>query len=403
MTRLERLFKPRLAFFIVLALAISQYSVLVISFAKGTPDFILGGDFVVFWSAAREILDGNLISLYAPDGLEAAIATHRPEIDDSNLFWQYPPHASLIFCPIGYLPFTVAYALWCGLGLSVFAAILICIGLKGRLLIAVLASIPVLIALNIGQNSLFTGSLLLAAVVYAKPRPVLAGLAAGLLTIKPQLGILLPVFYISNGHWRAMLAAAAFSILLFTASLIIAGIESWAAFFDYLGTSTENVAHGVMPLYKMVNVFSAARLAWIPQGPAIALAVLMFAAGIYAIIWTSRKTSDARWHYAVLATMTLLATPYSMYYELALLVPAWAFVVLLGDRTQWLEFERESIAGLMVISLFLPGPETQIGLSLGFASCVGVAVIVLRRISGGVSASGLVTNNAGSSSAGAAI
>lgn len=394
MTTLERLFQPHRAFFIVLALALSQYSVLVISVASGTPDFVLGGDFVAFWSAAREILDGNLIRLYAPDGLDAAIAAHRPEIDGSKLFWQYPPHASLIFAPIGLLPFTVAYALWCALGLSVFTAMLIRIGLKGRTLIAALATIPVLIALDTGQNSLFTGSLLLAAVVYAKPRPVLAGLAAGLLTIKPQLGILLPIFFIANGHWRAMLTAAAFSIALFGWSYLQAGAESWTAFFAYLGMSSDKVAHGIMPLYKMVNALSAARLAWIPQGPAIALAGLMFAAGIYAIIWTSRRTSDARWQYAVVATMTLLATPYSMYYELVLLVPALAFVVLQGDRTKWLAFERESIAGLMFISLFLPGPATQIGVSLGFIFCLVASMIVLRRIRSGVSANSLAAENA---------
>ena len=393
MTSLERLFQPRLAFLIVLALAISQYAVLAISIASGAPEFVLGGDFVAFWSAAREILAGDLISLYAPDGLEAAIQTHRPGVDVTGLTWQYPPHASLIFSPIGYLPYTVAYALWCGLGLSAFTAVLISIGLRGRVLIAVLATAPVLIALNTGQNALFTGSLLLAAVIHAKPKPILAGVAAGLLTIKPQLGILLPIFFIASGNWRAFVTAAVISVALITWSYLVAGAESWTAFVNYLGIISGSVSQGVMPLYKMVNVFSAARLAWMPEIIAMTLAGLTFAASIWAIICTSRRTKDARWHYAVVATATLLATPYSMYYELVLIVPVLAFIVLHGARTQWLAFERESIAALMLISLVLPGPATQIGASLGFILCLGTSVIVFRRLRSAVLADESMTTD----------
>lgn len=380
MTSIERLFQPRLAFLTVLALGISQYAVLVFGLMGGAPDFILGGDFVAFWSASREIIAGNLTSLYTPDGLDAAIQAHRPGVDVTGLTWQYPPHASLIFSPIGYLPYSVAYSLWCGLGISVFTAVLISIGLKGRFLIAILATIPIVIALNTGQNALFTGSLLLVAVFYAKPKPLIAGLAAGLLTVKPQLGILLPILFVAGGHWRVFVSAAAVAIALCSWSYVVAGAESWTAFFAYLGIVSGSVADGLMPLYKMVNVFSAARLAQIPEAIAIALSVLTFAASLYAIVWTSRNTKDARWHYAVLASTTLLTTPYSMYYELALIVPALAFVVLHGARTQWLRWERESIAAVAFISLVLPGPTTQIGLSLGFVICLGTTLIVLRRI-----------------------
>lgn len=380
MTSIERLYQPRLAFLIVLALGISQYAVLIFASIGGAPNFVLGGDFVAFWAASREIIAGNLTGLYTPDGLDAAIQAHRPGADVTGLTWQYPPHASLIFSPMGYLPYTVAYSLWCGLGVSIFTAILLSIGFKGRFLIALLATIPIVIALNTGQNALFTGSLLLVAVLYAKPRPLIAGLAAGLLTIKPQLGILLPILFIAGGHWRAIVSAAIVTIALCSWSYLVAGAETWTSFFEYLSIVSGSVADGVMPLYKMVNVFSAARLAQMPEAIAIALTLLSFAASILAIVWTVRNTKDSRWHYAVLAPMTLLTTPYSMYYELALIVPALAFVVLHGVRTQWLSWERESIAAVLFISLVLPGPATQIGVSIGFLICLATVLIVLRRI-----------------------
>lgn len=380
MTSIERLSQPHFAFLLVIAVAISQYAVWMITALSGGPDYIFGGDFVAFWSAARETLAGNLVDLYTADGVDAAIQKHLPDIELTGLTWQYPPHASLIFSPIGYLPFMLAYALWCGLGLAVFTTVLISIGLKGRFLLAVLAMTPVLIALNSGQNALFTGSLLLVAVFYAKPKPVFAGLAAGLLTIKPQLGVLLPIFFLASGHWRAFLVAAIVSILLCGWSYLVVGAEGWTAFFTFLGVVSDSVSTGAMPLYKMVNVYSAARLAWLPEIMVLALAGLTFAASIWVIVWTSRKTDDPRWHYAVLATMTLLTTPYSMYYELVLIVPALAFVVLHGAQTRWLSWEREAIAVLMLISMTLPGPATRVGVSFGFIICLVACVIVLRRL-----------------------
>lgn len=387
MTIIERLSRPHFAFLLVMAVAITQYAVWTITVLTGGPDFILGGDFVAFWCAARETLAGNLVDLYTPHGVDAAIQKHLPDIELTGLTWQYPPHASLIFSPIGYLPFLLAYALWCGLGLTVFTTVLISIGLKGRFLLAVLAMTPVMIALINGQNALFTGSLLLVAVFYAKPKPILAGLAAGLLTIKPQLGVLLPIFFLASGHWRAFLVAAIVSILLCGWSYLVVGAEGWTAFFTFLGVVSDSVSTGTMPLYKMVNVYSAARLAWLPEILVLALAGLTLAASLCAIVWTVRNTDDARWHYAVLATMTLLTTPYSMYYELVLIVPALAFVVLHGAQSRWLSWERESIAVLMLISTTLPGPETRVGVSLGFIICLVACVIVLRRLHSVVTAS----------------
>ena len=380
MTSLERLFQPNFAFAIVMALALSQYAIFVAFLFGGSPDFVFGGDFIAFWVAAREVLDGNLTGLYAPDGLEAAIAAHRPGVEVTGLTWQYPPHASLIFSPIGYLPYEIAYALWCALGLAFFASVLIQTGLRGRWLIAALASIPVLTALNTGQNALFTGGLLLLAVTYAKPKPVLAGLAAAVLTIKPQLGFLLPVLFIISGYWRAFAVAAIASAGPWAMSLAIFGLGAWAAFFSFVGAVGGSVSDGVMPLFKMVNVYAAARLAWFPDLVAAALAISAILMAIAALVWTCRRTEDPAWRYAVLATATLLAAPYSMYYELVLLVPAVLFLLQQGARTGWLVLERELIALIVILTLLVPGPSVQFGISVSFITCALVGWSVFRRL-----------------------
>ncbi len=380
MSSLERYFQPNMAFAILLALAVFQYATLVIYMFGGSPDYVLGGDFVAFWAAARETLNGDMAALYAPEGLAAAIETHRPETHVDGLTWQYPPYASLIFAPVGLLPFEMAYAVWSWLGIALFALALRQIGVRGQALIALMATIPVLIALNTGQNALFTTSLMLLAVFHAKSRPVLAGAAAALLTLKPQLGLLLPVLFLAGGHWRAFAAAALGSLLIWGGSVLVLGTATWTAFFEFLGHVSGSVTDGAMPLYKMVNVYAAARLAWVPDTLALTLAGLSYIVAAAALAWTCRKTDAPNWRYAVLASATLLTAPYSMYYELVLLVPALWFVARQAHKAGWLAFERESLAALVLLTLFLPGPATQRGGSLCFLVSALACLVIYRRL-----------------------
>jgi hypothetical protein len=274
----------------------------------------------------------------------------------------------------------MAYALWSWLGIALFALVLGTIGVRGHALMALIAAIPVLIVLNTGQNALFTASLMLLAVFHAKSRPVLAGIAAALLTMKPQLGILLPVVFLAGGHWRAFMAAALGSFLIWGGSVLLLGAATWAAFFEFLGVVSGSVTEGAMPLYKMVNVYAAARLAWMPDALAITLAGLGYLAAIVAVIWTCRKTTDPKWRYATLASATLLTAPYSMYYELVLLVPALWFVVHRAHLSGWLPVERETLAALVLLTLFLPGPATQFGGSLCFLTSALAGLVIYRRL-----------------------
>ena len=99
-----------------------------------------------------------------------------------------------------------------------------------------------------------------------------------------------------------------------------------------------------------------------------------------AVVWTCRKTNDPRWRYAVLATVTLLATPYSWYYELALILPAIWFVLERGYRAGWLPYERELVALLFALCVSLPGPQLTAGVSLPFLMMVCASFILLRRV-----------------------
>ena len=58
-----------------------------------------------------------------------------------------------------------------------------------------------------------------------------AGLLIGLLTIKPQLGILFPVMLVAGGRWRVIVSATLTALALVAASVAIGGVQAWS---DYL-------------------------------------------------------------------------------------------------------------------------------------------------------------------------
>ncbi|MHA7899175.1 MAG: glycosyltransferase family 87 protein [Henriciella sp.] len=380
MTATDRLFDPKLAFVAVLAIAASQYLVFVMSLLGVSQEFVFGGDFSVFWAAANETLAGRMADLYTQDGIAQALQTHNPGEALEGLTWQYPPHAGLVFSPIGWMPLPLAYTVWCLLGLTVYGLALHSVGLRDRVLIAALASIPVLLAFKTGQNALFTGALLIIAVFNARSKPVLAGAAAAILTIKPQLGFLLPVLFLAGGHWRAFVYASLGSLGLVGLSFGVFGLEAWSAFLSSVLSVSGSVASGEMPLYKMVNIYAAAQMLGLPDSLAIAIGGLSFLSAIALMAWVTRNTEDNRWRYAALAGLTLFAAPYSYYYELALIVPALLFVLERGHQAGWLRFERELVATITVLCLALPGIPVRSGLSLSFVLMAMVVLIIGRRL-----------------------
>ncbi|MEL7454867.1 MAG: glycosyltransferase family 87 protein, partial [Pseudomonadota bacterium] len=321
---IDRLLTPERAFWILVLLGAARFGTwAIISFVQ--PDATsLGGDFIAFWAAGRETLAGNMADLYPAHGLADAIAAHAPPIGElpSGLTWQYPPHATLFFSPFGSLPYVPAFFAWCGLGLAAYVAALRELQLHWKAVLALLATSAVFIALINGQNGLLTAALLIPAVTLVDRRPVLAGLAAAALTIKPQIGLLLPIAYLAARAWTPFLTAALASLVLWGKSALIAGKDSWLAFAESLTSVGAAVDAGIMPLYKMVTFFSALRLAGVPSEIAMPLGLVLGLAIAAAVGWVWMRTTDIELRLAAISAAALLVAPYAYYYELTVALPA---------------------------------------------------------------------------------
>lgn len=341
---------------------------------------IIGGDYAAFFAAAHAAADGAAAVVYDPASFERLLQAHGPPIDRYGLTWQYPPTYFLVVLPLAGIGYASGYAAWTCATATAFVATLRGAGFRGVYLIATLAAPAAFHALVTGQNGFLTAALASLAAVHARERPILAGLAAAALTVKPQLGLLLPVAYIAGGCWRAFAVAGFGAIALCLASLLAFGADAWRAFLFAAAGATEGVVAGTLPLYKMTTPLSAALLAG--ASPAVAVAfhatIASAAAAFVAIVW--RGVRDLELRAAALLAGIFLAAPYGFYYELIILAAPAAIVARRAERLGWLKGEKAMLLIAFFLPFLLPGEASRSGVSVGFAASALVAGLVARRV-----------------------
>jgi hypothetical protein len=340
---------------------------------------VVGGDFVVFDAAAGAARQGDPAAIYDPDVLAQRLAAAFPERGAFRLSWQHPPTMLLLIFPLAFLPYLASYGLWAGATVGAFFFAARSIWNERLPLFLALATPAAFQSLITGQTGFLTAALLSTVALFADRRPVLAGLAAGLLTVKPQLGLLIPIVFAASGSWRAFAVAAATGLALAGASVAAFGAESWTAFLGAVAEHGGLMGSTVFPYHKLVSPFGGATML---GASAELAAVVQAAAGLLlaaaaAIVWRRTKETDLR--LAILCAAAPLATPYAFYYEAAVFIPAVLALARRGAETGWLKGERGLIALLWAAPMLLPGRSAIPGIPLGFAFAALALAMVLRR------------------------
>src|SRR5262249_52824954 len=147
----------------------------------------------------------------------------------------------------------------------------------------------VLVNLGHGQNGFLSAALIGGALALLDKRPVIAGILFGLLSYKPQFGVLIPLALIADGRWRAFLSAAVTVAILVAATTLAFGPEIWSAFFDSTRPTRVIILEaGSTGWQKIQSVFSWVRM-WGGSVPlayaAQAVATLVAAVGT---VWVWR-------------------------------------------------------------------------------------------------------------------
>jgi hypothetical protein len=281
-----------------------------------------GADYVNIWTTARMALDGRVVELFDAIGFHAAqeAMLGRP-FQDHN--WSYPPHFVPWILIFGLVPYLWGFVLWMGTTFGAYlAAILPGRPQKRTLCLALLLAPSTYVNLAGGQNGFLTAALLLGALRLLERHPIWAGVLFGLLTVKPQLGILVPVALLAAGAWRAIFSAVVTTALTIAASIAFYGTEPWIAYLrdtSRVQAAVLEYGEGLFTL-MMPTPFMAARIMGLGIdlgyvfNAVIALGAAIVVGWVYRAKWGS---TDLR--AAILLTATLLASPYAFNYDMTAL------------------------------------------------------------------------------------
>jgi Glycosyltransferase family 87 len=301
----------------------------------------IGRDFINVWAAPQLAFEGRLETLFDMRGYHEAIGTlFGHELPFHN--WSYPLFALPLFWPLAQLPYSVALAVWT-LGLwGAFAAITLSqVERPNRpyALILLLFAPACLINIVSGQNGFLSAALMLAGVICLDRRPVMAGILFGLLALKPQLALGLPVALFALGAWRVMAAATITATVLVVGSVALFGIGPWQQYFDITAPYQVLLLRHFQGFYTtmMVSVFAGARTFGLSYSGAMAIQIAIALAVLVGVYFAVRRTSDPCRRALVLASAAPLLTPYAFNYDLTALAAAlvWALAGRLPWRGEW--------------------------------------------------------------------
>ena len=209
------------------------------------------------------------------------------------------------------------------------------------------------INLGHGHNGFLTAALIGAALGHARSTGRCSpAYCFGCLAYKPQFGLLIPLVLIASGRWRAFAAAAATVALLALAVTLAFGAEVWTAFLASTQFTRDVVLEqGDTGWHKIQSVFSWVRM-WgggITLAYAVQGAVTLIVAAALVWLWRSRAAYPLK--AAALLIGTLLATPYSLDYDLMLLAPAIAYLAADGLARGFGAYEKTMLAALWIVPL----------------------------------------------------
>lgn len=298
--------------------------------------YYIGRDFVNTWLGGQVALTGDpgaYFELRAYNNLlaEKFGATYPLHI------WSYPPHLLLFTWPFGLMPYMAAYLLYTALGLATYVAVVSEGDRRADHLLLLVVSPAVVVNTWCGQNGFWVAALLIGGLTQLDRRPHLAGVLFGLLSVKPQLGLLLPLMLLMTGRWRTIAAAAATIVVLVAAAAIAFGPQVWTAYVnDAMPTQSRVFLRDFEHfMVHMPTAFMNMRIAGFSLTTAAWTQALFSVAAVAAVIWTFWRRRDRELSNALLVTATFVVTPY--YFNYDMVVFGWVILTLFkrSDNDAW--------------------------------------------------------------------
>jgi hypothetical protein len=271
-------------------------------------------DYLSYWAAGKLALEGEPAAAYDAArhrAIEATVAQMG-----GFLPFPYPPQFLLLIAPFGLLPYIWSFAAWVMATLAVYVLVI----RRTTDTFTALAHPAVLQNGLIGQNGFLTAAIFASGTTMLRTRPIAAGTILGVLVIKPQLALLLPIAVVAGRLWRAIVGALATVTALTLLALILFGTDVFTGFIGMLDLYSHMMRRDSWPWAEFISVFAFVR--WFGVDQFVALTVHTLVAVLVAFLTWIAWSRDWKEQVPVLAAATLLIPPYLLTYDgLLLIIP----------------------------------------------------------------------------------
>lgn len=345
----------------------------------------IGIDFAVFHLGGRMVRETGFDGVYDRDLFREDLAAYVPgtDVENSLTYFISPPPWAWLFQPVSLVEYSIALAVWIGIGVVAAALTVRILDLPMSSLILIAASPAAVMNLALGQSGFFF--LLLAALVHraaASESKIAAGLLLGLFVVKPPLAIGWVLWWLLDvRRWYPALAASVVSAGLVALPTLGDGGAAWRSFVDVLTKRVEDEGS------LRVNSLSFAEFIKLlaPGAPSAVTIVAWLAAlvvGIGIMYLALRRIDSAEVLSGAAVLATLASSPHLSIYDTALLV----IPVAVLAKKHALGAERLAVVWALYVSAVVFGPvvfELQLrsigrGVGLEFPFLMLIVVLAYR-------------------------
>lgn len=314
--------------FVILGALILEVAVFLIMVPVANPVHLRTTDFLNFYVGASIVHRGDGAHLYSRQVQDAeyeSLVGYK-----SSQYFLHPPFEAVALAPLTALSLKQAYIAWMLFNVALLGCLPLllipCVSFVNRrpyLLFLAFCFLPVVIALNTGQDSIILLFVFSAAyLLVSRGKEFLAGLVLALVAIKFQyLAILVPLLLCWR-RLRLLCGMVAGGALLGFISLLVTGAHGLLQYLDFVRSFDAHGGYGGLNPKVMVNArgflagigyaeHASTYGAWIGM-------LLVAATALWMI--RSQHESESSLHFSLLITIALVASPYAHFPDMTILV-----------------------------------------------------------------------------------
>ena len=320
-----------------------------------------GADFVQVYTLARLAFEGEYPRLEHMERMHTRQVELVPASATEYYLPVYPPQAALLFAPFTHLSYGAAVYVWAVLLIAVYGAVVwstwrsvLDVFPDGWFIAAAAAAFPPFWLLVLfGQTTILPmAGFFLAWQALKANKPFLAGLAFGLLSLKPQFAILLTFVFVLNAQWRILLGGACSIGIQLSAVIGTLGLQALRAYFDTVQRMRQIEEFLEPDAWRMHSVRTITNL--VPGTAGQALWFVLCATVIAVVVWVWRTRTALTTRLGMLVLGTVLINPHLFVYDAAVLVMPllWLGAMVERERPDWRPVYWHAVYFLFVFYLF---------------------------------------------------